>query len=123
MDAAHRIIGFAIVGGFFLLLAGGGVLWVRRRGGGRLFWGLLAGLQITLLVQLAAGLVLLAAGGRPPLLHYVYGIVFPVLVLAVAHLFARGMENPAGAPRIFTVASFFVFGLTLRALMTGLNGA
>ena len=120
MEIAHAAIGWAIVAGFgFLWLWGMGVLIVRK-GPGKRFWWLLAFVQGTVLVQGIAGVILLLMGGRVPSLHYVYGVVFPVLVLMVAHVVAR--EQFAHRPWLpFAAASFFCFGLTLRALMTGLG--
>jgi hypothetical protein len=63
---------------------------------------------------------LLALGGSVPLLHYVYGVIFPVLVLAVAHVLARELF-PSRPWAAFALASFFCFGLTARALQTGLG--
>ena len=68
-----------------------------------------------------AGLVLLVLGHRQSLLHYGYGAVFPTIVLIVAHSFGRGLEDEADTWKVFAVASFFIFGLTLRALTTGLG--
>jgi hypothetical protein len=120
MRVVHLWLGASIVAGFGLLFLWGVATWVFRRGPGRGFWWLLTYVQVSLVVQLAAGLLLLAAGGRQQWLHYVYGIVFPVLVLGVAHVFARGpfADRPWLA---FALAGFFSLGLTLRALMTGLG--
>jgi hypothetical protein len=118
----HTWIGFAIVAGWAVLfLAGLAMFVLRRRDAGGWFWALLAVLQVLLGIQLIAGVVVLLAGGRPQLLHYAYGVVFPVVVLVVAHSVARGMDDPADAWKVFAIASFFVFGLTLRALTTGLG--
>jgi hypothetical protein len=120
MHLFHRWLGISIVAGFGLLFLWGLGTWLLRRGPGRGFWWLLTFVQVSLLAQLAAGLVLVVAGGGMPWLHYVYGIVFPALVLGVAHWLAR---EPFGdrpwAP--FAVAGFFGLGLTLRALLTGLG--
>jgi hypothetical protein len=79
-------------------------------------------LQVLLGLQLVAGLVLLGLGNRADgLLHYLYGVVFPVIVLVVAHALGRGLEDEEDTFKVFTVASFFIFGLTLRALTTGLG--
>ena len=118
METFHRIEGFAIVGGWGLLLVLGIVLAIRKRDAGRFYWGLLTVLQVLLGLQLLAGIWLFIRGGRPELLHYVYGAVFPALLLAGAHWFTRSMEKPP-YHLLFTIASFFIFGLTLRALMTG----
>ncbi len=120
MARFHTLEGFVIVAGWGLLFLFGIGLFLTRRDAGRLYWGLLTVLQVLLGVQLLAGLVLFAAGGRPPLLHYLYGVVFPALVIGVCHLFTRGLEKPP-YHLFFTIGSFLVFGLTARALMTGLG--
>ena len=120
MARFHIIEGFVIVGGWGLLFLFGVGLFITRRDANRVYWGLLAGLQILLGIQLLVGLVLLFGGGRQPLLHYLYGAVFPALVIGVCHLFTRGLEKPP-YHLFFTIGSFFVFGLTARALMTGLG--
>lgn len=119
---AHAVIGFLIVGGWFVLFAFGLVSWILRREPHRLFWNLLAALQVLLALQLIAGLVLLVMGKRADsLLHYLYGVVFPAFVLVVAHVLGRGMTNEEDTWKVFAVGSFFIFGLTLRALTTGLG--
>jgi hypothetical protein len=120
MARFHLIEGYAIVGGWAVLLLFGIGLFITGRDANRLYWGLLTVLQILLGLQLLAGLVLLLGGGRQPVLHYLYGAVFPALVLAVCHLFTRGLEKPP-YHLFFTIGAFFVFGLTARALMTGLG--
>jgi heme A synthase len=120
METFHRVEGFAIVGGWGLLLLWGIVLFVIRKDASRPYWWLLTALQVLIVVQLLAGLILFAMGGRPPLLHYFYGVVFPALLLGVAHWLTRSLDKPPYHV-FFTIASFFVFGLTLRALMTGLG--
>jgi hypothetical protein len=126
MRLVHLIAGWAIVGGFALLWLWGVGAWVGERalrrisGPGRAYWWLLGTLQASLLIQAVVGVVLLFLGGSASVLHYVYGIVFPVLLLLVAHVLARDMF--AHRPYIaFAWAGFFIFGLTLRALMTGLG--
>lgn len=118
----HAAIGFAIVAGWAVLFLGGLVLFaLRRREAGRWFWAVLAVLQVLLGVQLVAGAVVLAGGERAGILHYAYGVVFPVIVLSIAHVMARAMDDPSDPWKVFAIASFFVFGLTLRALTTGLG--
>jgi hypothetical protein len=118
MHLVHIAIGWAIVATFGVIwLWGMGALLIRR-GPGRRYWWLIASVQGTLLVQAAAGVILLILGGRASALHYVYGVIFPALVLIVAHVLAR--EQFAHRPWLpFAWASFFCLGLTLRALMTG----
>jgi hypothetical protein len=120
MARFHIVEGFVIVAGWGVLCLFGVGLFLTRRDANRAYWSLLTALQVLLGVQLLVGLVLLVTGGRQPLLHYLYGALFPALVLAVCHLFTRGLEKPP-YHLFFTIGSFFVFGLTLRALMTGLG--
>ena len=120
MARFHELEGFVIVAGWGVLFLFGIGLFLTKRDAGRLYWGLLTVLQVLLGVQLLAGLVLLFSGGRQPLLHYLYGAVFPALVLGVCHVFTRGLEKPP-YHLFFTIGAFFVFGLTARALMTGLG--
>ncbi|MDQ4005490.1 MAG: hypothetical protein M3135_04195 [Actinomycetota bacterium] len=121
MRLIHVAIGWSVVVGFGLLWPWGLGALIVRRGPGRPFWWVLGFVQGTLLLQGLAGVILLILGGRASALHYVYGVIFPVLVLLVAHVLAR----EAFAPRPwlpFAAAAFFNFGLTLRALMTGFEG-
>ena len=121
MSGVHAAIGFGIVGGFFVLFLWGSAAVLLKRDPTEWFWRLLAVLQATLLLQLVAGAIVWAGGGRPPILHYLYGSIFPVIALTVAHVLGRTMEDPGDAPKVFAAASFVVFGLTLRALTTGLG--
>ncbi len=120
MRAVHLVIGYAVVGGFALLWLWGMATWVIRRGPGQPFWWVLGVVQVILLVQGVVGVVLILSGLRASALHYVYGVIFPILLLLVAHVLAR--EAFAHRPWFaFSWAAFFAFGLTLRALMTGLG--
>lgn len=117
----HAVFGYAIVGGWGVMLLWGLVAIIAKRDPTAWFWRLLAVLQGLLILQLVAGLILLTTGHRQEILHYAYGAVFPALVLVVAHILGRGMEDERDTLKVFTAASFFVFGLTLRALTTGLG--
>jgi hypothetical protein len=119
---AHAAIGFVIVAGWFAMFLWGLLAFIFKREPNPWFWKLLAVLQVLLVVQLVAGLVLLALGNRADsFLHYLYGVVFPAIVLVVAHVVGRSMEDEEDAWKVFAVAAFFIFGLTLRALTTGLG--
>lgn len=122
MRPVHAVLGWAIVGGFGLLWLWPLVTWAaRRRDVHRWYWVLLGTMQASLLVQLVAGVVLLISGGRMPFLHYLYGSLFPAIVLAGAHVVARDPDNGFTPWRVFGFACFIAFGLTLRALTTGLG--
>jgi len=118
----HAVIGFAVVAGWFAMFAWGLGAFVLKREPNPWFWRLLAVLQVLLTLQVIAGITLLALGKRADsLLHYLYGAAFPAIVLIVAHVLARGLDREEDTWKVFAVASFFVFGLTLRALTTGLG--
>jgi hypothetical protein len=121
MRLVHLLVGWSIVAGFASLWAWGLGTWIARRGPGRYFWWIVGYVQVAVLVQGLVGVILLLAGGTVPALHYIYGVVFPVLVLLTAHVLARdAFAHRPWAP--FALAAFFSFGLTLRALMTGFEG-
>jgi hypothetical protein len=116
----HEVIGFTIVGVFALLMLAGLATWLmKRKEPWRWFWWLLAAVQVSIGLQVIAGTVLLIMGERQDLLHYAYGGLFPILVLTTAHVVSRMEDRPAYVN--FAWAAFFCFGLTLRALMTGLG--
>jgi hypothetical protein len=116
----HRVIGFSLAGCWALLLVAGVSLALRRRDAGRLYWGLLGLLEVALGVQVLAGLAVLAAGGRAPLLHYVYGAVVPALLLVEAHLLGPRLKQLPNH-LLFTIAAAVNLLLTARALATGLG--
>ncbi|MGZ5352630.1 MAG: hypothetical protein ACXWX6_05530 [Actinomycetota bacterium] len=121
MSDLHRFVGYAVVGIFSIGWLAGLALWVARRQAAEWFWRWLVAAQVVAIVQALVGTVLLLLGRRSSdWLHYVYGYG-PILILAVAHALARD-ENFRRRPWVpFALASFICFGLTLRALMTGLG--
>jgi hypothetical protein len=117
----HETVGFLVVGLFTVGWIWGIVLWIAKRQAGRWFWRWLAAVQVVAVLQALLGIILLVLGYRPDTrLHYVYGFG-PLIALAIAHVVAR--EEPFQArPWVpFAWAAFFCFGLTLRALTTGLG--
>jgi hypothetical protein len=132
----HEVIGFAVVGVFAVGWLWGLGAWIARRGPGRWYWTWLTVAQITAGVQALLGIGLFLTGHRVSgnsaignTLHYVYGLL-PILLFVFAHVVARaGNASAVGfdpkkviAPWVpFAWAAFICFGLTLRALMTGLG--
>lgn len=134
MSALHRVVGFAVVAIFAL-----GWIWglgakLARRDPGDRFWTWLTVAQIVAALQAVLGTLLLIVGRRVEaegalggLLHYVYGYL-PLLLFVVGHVVARagnaraiGIDRPIQPWVPFAWVSFISFGLTLRALMTGLG--
>ena len=120
----HRYVAYSVPTGFALLFLVSIFTYLFNREPGESYWRVLAILQVVLAVQVLVGAVLFFAGRRPPAIsftgaHYVYGSLFPLVVLVFAHRFARRQTNIAVA--VFGVAAFLCFGLTMRALQTGLG--
>jgi len=103
---------------------------ILRRDPGERFWTWLTVAQVVAGVQALVGIILLLLGYRPETsLHLVYGFG-PLVILGVAHVMSREVSRgQAGGGRwtqpwvLFTAAAFICFGLSLRALMTGLGVA
>lgn len=136
MPDIHRFVGFAVVGVFAVGWVWGLGAKIVRRGPGERYWIWLTVAQVVAALQAVLGTILLIAGHRVNtggalggVLHYVYGYL-PLLLFVFAHMVARqgnaGMlgfdpEKPIAPWVPFAWASFICFGLTLRALMTGLG--
>jgi hypothetical protein len=134
VSALHRIVGFLVVTVFALGWIWGLVAKLVRRTPGERYWTWLVVAQVVAAVQALLGTILLLTGRRLEAggalggaLHYVYGYL-PLLLFVFAHVIARaGNARAVGIDRAiqpwvpFAWASFICFGLTLRALMTGLG--
>ena len=121
MTGIHEAVGFVVVGIFTIGWRFGLALWVSRRAAGVWFWRWLTAAQVIVIVQALLGVTLLILGKRPTTwLHYVYGFG-PLVIFAIAHALARdeAFSSKPWAP--FAMAAFISFGLSLRALMTGLG--
>ncbi|MGH3442533.1 MAG: hypothetical protein ACRDUY_10945 [Nitriliruptorales bacterium] len=124
MAPLHGYVGWSIVIAFALLTVYGTTARLTRRESlGRPFWGLLYYSETVLVIQVVLGVVLLLLGRRIGAggfhLHYVYGSVFPLIVLVAGRLYALRREVYDYVP--ITFGAFVNFGLTARALMTGLG--
>jgi hypothetical protein len=134
VSALHRVVGFAVVAVFALgWIWGLGAKLARRTPGDR-YWTWLSVAQVLAAAQAVLGTILLLAGRRLEAegvlggtLHYVYGYL-PLLLFVFAHVVARagdarmiGIDRPVQPWVPFAWVSFVSFGLTLRALMTGLG--
>ena len=135
MSAFHRYVAYAIPAGFALLALWTLYCFVRNRAPRDAFWNVLAVVQVVFGIQVLVGGFLFLMGLRPtpngPVwLHYVYGGLFPAALLIAAHrVAARDPGEATGLQRflhehpwvVFGAASLVNFGLTFRALQTGLG--
>jgi hypothetical protein len=128
MPEIHKYVAFVVVSIFAVGWVWGLVAWISpRKDPGPKFWVWLSVAQVVAGLQAVIGVILLLLGYRPTVwLHYVYGFG-PLVILAFAHGQARAGQrekpgaNPIPAWAWFAGAAFICFGLTLRALMTGLG--
>ena len=134
MSAIHQVIGFVVVGVFAFGWLWGLGAWISKRGPGEGYWLWLTVAQVVAGTQAVLGIVLLLMGRRMTtpgalgdVLHYVYGLL-PILLFVFAHIVARagnarliGIDRPVRPWVPFAWVSFICFGLTSRALMTGLG--
>ena len=121
ISEVHKAVGFFVVGVFTVGWVWGLIGWIGKRGPGERFWVWVTVAQIVAGVQALIGVTLFVLGYRAPtILHYAYGI-FPILALIGAHLVARRPDFRDRAWVPFAWVAFICFGLTLRAVMTGLG--
>jgi hypothetical protein len=136
MPEIHKYVGFAVVAIFTIGWVWGLGAWITRRGPGEAFWVWVSVAQVVAGLQAILGITLLILGYRVHapgtlggLLHYIYGLL-PLLLFVFAHVVARaGNASAVGfderkpiRPWVpFAWAAFICFGLTSRALMTGLG--
>ena len=125
MTAIHRFIAYGVSAGFLLLGLAAVVGLIRNKAPGGWFWSLVAIIQVVLGLEVIVGAVLYAFGDRPlttgpEWLHYVYGGLFPAALLVLAHRLGKRFEDIPWV--VFGAVSLVNFGLTFRALQTGLGG-
>ncbi|MDQ4145611.1 MAG: hypothetical protein M3198_18080 [Actinomycetota bacterium] len=124
MTALHRIIAYGVPAAFLLVALAAAVGLIRNKAPGGWFWTLVGIVQVVLGIQVIVGGVLFVVGNRPVTsgpewLHYVYGGLFPAALLLLAHRLGKRFEEIPWV--VFGIISFVCFGLTFRALQTGLG--
>lgn len=121
----HQWVGISIVAAFVvLMLWGAGLRIFRRPEAPVLFWGIQHYTENVLLLQTVLGLVLLVMGrrivGEPfAWLHYFYGSLFPLIAVVGGRIAAMRREERDYVG--LTWGALVAFGLTARALMSGLG--
>lgn len=121
MSSIHTYVGFTIVALFAIGWVWGLGAWLAKRGPGEWFWRWLSVVQVIAVLQAVIGVWLLVSGrALPQTLHLIYGLG-PLVILGIGHALARDRNFEARPWVAFAFASFICFGLTLRALMTGLG--
>lgn len=124
------VLGYAAIASWVVVGVWSLVLRFTRPQEAPTFWRVVSIAQVLLGVQLLLGVVLLLMGRWPGpgdaglgtlLFHLSYGIISPLVVLVVAHAWARSERfNPYA---IFAVVGLVNFGLMFRAWQVGIFGA
>lgn len=123
------VLGYGLIGIWAVICIWALILRFSKSDETPVFWRVVSVAQILLAVQLLIGLILLLLGRRPGpsedgatlAFHLAYGLLFPLITLAVGHKVARdGKYRPHS---VFAVVGLVVFGLTARAWMVGKLGA
>ncbi len=118
LSSLHSRIALAAI--FFAFAMGAWAAWnyFRGRGISANYWGALVVGEILMLAQGVIGIVLLLMGARPEdWLHLLYGVLV-ALAWPGVYLYTGG-RNTRSEAAIYALVSFFIFGLAIRAVMTG----
>jgi hypothetical protein len=92
---------------------------IRRQPLGGNFWGAVMIGEGLVIVQAILGIVLLIKGGQPGRgIHFLYGAL-SVLAWPAAYAYSQG-QNENRATLVWTLVGAFLFGLSMRAVATGL---
>ncbi|MPZ70015.1 MAG: hypothetical protein GEU71_10870 [Actinobacteria bacterium] len=126
MTDFHRYLAYSVPTAFLLIALWALVSFIRNKNPSDWFWNLLALVQVVIAIQVIVGGILFLmdhrpASNGPTWLHYVYGGLFPGALLVFAHRYARTERFKSIPWAVFGVVAFVCFGLTFRALQTGLG--
>lgn len=90
----------------------------RKQGVGGNYFGAMAVGELLMIAQGILGVLLLGLGARPSdFIHFLYGVLVTLMwPLTYVYTHARVERKEAG---LYALVAFFIFGLSLRAVMTG----
>ena len=118
LTLVHSRLALTIILYTFAMGAWAAMLFFRKKEMDASYWGALVIGEIVMLAQGILGLILVITGERPAdLLHFLYGVLV-ALSWPGTYIYTHARQGRAEAG-IYAVVSFFVFGLAIRALMTG----
>jgi hypothetical protein len=110
----------ALTAVLYALALGSWAAWSYFRGHGvnSSYWGALIIGEVVMLGQGLLGAALVLGGARPAdVLHFLYGVLVALSWPGVyVYTNARAGRSEAA---IYALVSFFIFGLSIRAIMTG----
>jgi heme A synthase len=114
----HSRLALTIILYTFAMGAWAAVIFFRRKEIDSSFWGALVIGEIVMLLQGVLGVILVITGARPAdILHFLYGVLV-AFTWPGAYVYTHARQGRAEAG-IYAIVSFFIFGLAIRAQMTG----
>ncbi len=114
----HSRLALTVILFAFTMGAWAAFLFFRGKGIDSSYWGALVIGEFLMLAQGVIGLVMVVTGLRPAdLLHFLYGFLV-ALTWPGTYVYTNARQARAEAG-IYAIVSFFIFGLSIRALMTG----
>ncbi len=118
METFHGRLALTAI--LYALAMGVWAAWSYFRGQGvsSNYWGALIIGEIVMLTQGLIGVLLVLSSARPAdALHFLYGVLVALVWPGVyVYTNARGGRSEAA---IYAIVAFFIFGLSIRAIMTG----
>jgi hypothetical protein len=114
----HSRLALTII--LFALILGVWAAWnyFRRTGLTSSYWGALIIGEMLMLAQGLLGVLLVVSGEQPAdWVHFLYGVL-TALGLPAVYIYTGGRATRIEAG-LYALVSFFIFGLALRAIMTG----
>lgn len=114
----HERIALSVILYALVMGAWAALNFFRGKGIDSSYWGALVIGEILFLAQGVLGIVMLILGLRPAdLLHLLYGVLVAFSWPGV-YIYTQARQGRAEAG-VYAIVSFFMFGLAIRAIMTG----
>lgn len=118
LSSIHELLSRSIILFALVMGAWAAVNFFRGKGIDSNYWGAIVIGEILFLAQGVLGIVMLILGLRPAdLLHILYGVLVAFAWPGV-YIYTQARQGRAESA-IYAIVSFFMFGLAIRAIMTG----
>ncbi len=118
MTDLHSRLALTAIFFAFAMGAWAAIVFFRGRGIDSNYRGALVIGELVMIAQGIIGIIMVITGLRPAdLLHFLYGVLV-ALAWPGTYVYTNARQGRAEAG-IYAIVSFFIFGLAVRALMTG----
>lgn len=118
MTDLHSRLALSAIFFAFAMGAWAAFLFFRGKSIASSYWGALVIGELLMVAQGVIGIIMVLTGLRPAdLLHFLYGVLV-ALAWPGTYVYTNARQGRTEAG-IYALVSFFIFGLAIRALMTG----